>query len=140
MLNANIYNRAVGGETTATMDARWATDITPIKGVCKYAVIQGGINDIALADIQASITSMVNKATADGLIPAILNCTPTSSIAADPVKEQKRLDLNAWERTTFPNVIDIAQVIEDPLDKKFIRRTPGGSAGWYGDGVHYTRA
>jgi len=143
LLNAVTYNRGIGGNTTANMDARWATDITPLKPMCKYVIIQGGINDIVqgrtLADIQASITSMAAKAATDGFIPVYLTCTPTQSIAANATYEQMRLDLNAWIKKTFPRVIDIAPVVADPFDTKYLRRTPGGSNGWYGDGVHYTQ-
>lgn len=144
LLNVNTYNRGVGGERTDAMDARWATDITPLKGVSKYVIIQGGINDVAqdrpIADIQASISSMHGKALTDGFVPVMLTCTPTASIGNNPTREAARVELNTWLKQTFPNVIDIAAVIEDPLDPRFIRRTPGGADGWYGDGVHYRQA
>lgn len=144
LLNVDAFNRGVGGNTLLQMDARWATDITPLAAVSKYVVIQGGINDInqgrTLADMQANASSMATKAATDGLIPVMLTVTPSNYSGVDPVKEQKRLDYNAWLHTTFPRVIDIAPVVADPLDTKFLRRTPGGSTGWYGDGVHYSRA
>jgi hypothetical protein len=138
LLNVNVFNRAVGGETTDTMDARWATDITPLAVNCKYAVIQGGINDIAtgraLIDIQASITSMVNKATSDGLTPVVFNCTPTSTIAADGTMEAKRVALNAWIAATFPMYVDIATAVANPANQSVL------NPAWVGDGVHYTAA
>jgi hypothetical protein len=74
-LNVNVFNRGVGGNTTAMMLARWVTDITPLKNNCKYVIIQGGINDIVqgvpLSTIQANISGMVNYANNDGLIPVI---------------------------------------------------------------------
>ena len=137
LLNVNVFNRAVGGERTDSMDARWAADITPLAVNCKYAIIQGGINDIAqdrvYADIQGSITSMVNKAIAAGLIPVLFTCTPTTSIGSVPSREAARLALNTWLKATFPRVIDIASVVADPHNPASLRRAKG----WFGDGVHY---
>ena len=139
-LNVTVFNRAVGGNKLSDMDARWAADITPLAVRCKYALIQGGINDIVtgrtLAQMQASMASMVTKAGTDGLIPVILTCTPTTSIAANPVYEQQRRDFNDGLRQTYPNVIDIAAVIEDPADRSKIR----SDVDWSGDGVHYAYA
>lgn len=140
LLNVNVFNRAVGGDRADTMDARWAADMTPLLVNCRYAVIQGGINDIAndrlLADIKANIASMVNKALADGLTPALFTCTPTTSIGAVPAREANRLALNAWMKQTYPNVIDIASVVADPHNPASLRR----ARGWFGDGVHYGTA
>jgi lysophospholipase L1-like esterase len=133
-MNVPVFNRANWGERTDTMDARWAVDITPLAANCKYVVIQGGINDItqgrALASIQTSIASMISKAQTDGLIPVMFTCTP---FGTTPAKEADRLALNAWMKTIFPSVIDIASVVEDPTNPANLRP----DAGWYGDGVHY---
>lgn len=143
LLNAETFNRGIGGNKLTDMDARWATDITPLKVSSKYVIIQGGINDIGngatLAGVQASMNSLIGKAKTDGFIPVILTCTPFATGAIDPAKEAIRVAFNAWLKTIHGNVIDIASVIADPYDPKWIRRTPGGAAGWYGDGVHYTR-
>lgn len=137
ILNVPFFNRAVGGETTNTMDGRWATDITPLAVNCKYVIIQGGINDISqgrtLVDIQASITSMNAKAKANGLIPIHATITPNS--ANDAAKKQLMLDLNAWIKQTFPNVLDFHRIIANPADPHAIRNQT--DAEWYGDGVHY---
>jgi hypothetical protein len=60
-------------------------------------------------------------------------------MAANAGYEAIRVQFNDWLKSTFGNVIDIASVVADPYDAKFLRRTPGGSAGWYGDGTHYTQ-
>lgn len=136
MLNIPVFNRAVGGERTDTMDARWATDITPLAKNCKYAIIQGGINDISqdrvLSGIQSSISSMYNKAITDGLIPILLTCTPASSIASVPAREADRIALNLWMKTTYPIVIDIAEIVADPENQSILNPI------WAGDGIHYT--
>jgi len=137
ILNVNVFNRANGGETTAAMDARWATDITPLAVNSKYVIIQGGLNDIMtsrpLADIKTSISSMNTKALADGLIPVFFTCTPAVAISADAGKEADRLALNLWLKRTYVNVIDIAAVISDPVTYSLIRDDDN----WYGDGLHY---
>jgi lysophospholipase L1-like esterase len=143
LLNARTFNRGIAGNKLTDMDARWATDITPLKPSCKYVIIQGGINDIGngatLATVQGAVNSMTTKAKADGFIPVYLTCTPTQVMAANAGYEAIRVQFNDWLKSTFGNVIDIASVVADPYDAKFLRRTPGGSAGWYGDGTHYTQ-
>ena len=136
-LNITVFNRAIGGNKLSDMDARWNADISVLAARSKYVIIQGGINDIAngrtLAQMQASVSSMVTKAGVDGLIPVILTATPTTSIAANATFETLRLNFNDWLKQTYVNVIDIACVIEDPADRSKIRSDPD----WVGDGIHY---
>ncbi len=137
VLNCCVFNRAVAGETLAAMDARWATDITTIKPRCKYVIIQGGINDIntgrTLAQMQASVQSMIAKSIADGFTDYILpNITPNSYCDGNSVKEALRLQYNAWLLATYPSKCkDIASVVADALVPKRLR------AEYYGDGIHY---
>jgi len=137
ILNCCVFNRAVAGETLAAMDARWATDITTIKPRCKYVIIQGGINDIntgrTLAQMQASVQSMIAKALADGFTDYVLpNITPNSYCDGDSVKEALRLQYNAWLLATYPSKCkDIASVVADALVPKRLRTE------YYGDGIHY---
>lgn len=137
LLNCSFFNRGVGGERLDQMDARWATDMTPLAGRSKYAVIQGGINDISgtrtLADMQTSINSMVSKATTDGMLPVVCTCTAFAAAAADPTKETLRQSLNSWIRSTFVRVLDLSAVIDDPVMTNYIRRDPA----WYGDETHF---
>lgn len=116
LLNVTCFNRAVSGEQTDAMDARWATDITPLAQRCKYAIIQGGVNDFAnsraLASVQASVTSLHDKAIADGLTPVHLTCTPSSGIVDVPADEANRKAFNSWLLASDWNVVDIAAVID----------------------------
>ncbi|MCL6442083.1 MAG: hypothetical protein K6T83_01230 [Alicyclobacillus sp.] len=130
LLSVPFYNRAKGGERTDQMDARWNRDITPLAKICKYVIIQGGINDIGqgrpLADIEASIKDMYNKAIRDHMTPIIATCTPLSvDRAAIPGREQERQELNAWEKKTFPLVLDFASVVQDPSNPTLINPAPG---------------
>lgn len=137
ILNCCVFNRAVAGETLAAMDARWSTDITTIKPRCKYVIIQGGINDIntgrTLAQMQASVQSMIAKALADGFTDYVLpNITPNSYCDGDSVKEALRLQYNAWLLATYPSKCkDIASVVADATVSKKLRTE------YYGDGIHY---
>lgn len=137
VLNCCVFNRAVAGETLAAMDARWATDITTIKPRCKYVIIQGGINDIntgrTLAQMQASVQSMIAKSIADGFTDYVLpNITPNSYCDGDSAKETLRLQYNAWLLATYPTKCkDIASVVADATVSKKLRTE------YYGDGIHY---
>lgn len=137
ILNCCVFNRAVAGETLAQMDARWAADITTIKPRCKYVIIQGGINDIntgrTLAQMQASVQSMIAKALADDFTDYVLpNITPNSYCDGDSAKEDLRLQYNAWLLATYPTKCkDIASVVADATVSKKLR------AEYYGDGIHY---
>lgn len=137
VLNCCVFNRSVAGETLAAMDARWSTDITTIKSRCKYVIIQGGINDIntgrTLAQMQASVQSMIAKALADGFTDYVLpNITPNSYCEGDSAKEALRLQYNAWLLATYPSKCkDIASVVADALVPKRLRTE------YYGDGIHY---
>lgn len=141
LLNTHVFNKGVGGQTTAQMDARWSTDMTPLASVTKWAIIQGGINDLAgaraLADIQNNISSMHNKAVTDGMIPVHFTVTPAEEIVTVG-QESVRETLNTWIKDTFPFVVDVASLVADPFNPTLLRRTPGGASGWYGDGTHYT--
>lgn len=136
-LNVPFFNRGIGGNTTANMRARWVTDMTPLAANANYAIIQGGINDIAqgrtLVDIQADIQWMHDQAITDGMESIVCTCTPTSSIEADPAKESIRQQLNVWIKQTFALVLDFDMVVRDPIYPSLLRQL----AGWVGDGVHF---
>jgi len=135
ILNVNCFNRAIGGERLDQIDARWSTDITPLKSNSKYVVIQGGINDIVqgrtLGQMQSSLDSMNVKALADGYEPIFLTITPNSTF--DTTENDLRLQYNQWLKDTYNKVIDICQVVE--YDNLLIKGVP--SSNYEGDGVHY---
>ncbi|TLP41026.1 SGNH/GDSL hydrolase family protein [Arcobacter arenosus] len=138
-LRTNVFNRAVGGQRLDTMDARWETDITPLKVNSKYVIIQGGLNDIAqgrtLAEMQTSLNSMNTKALNDGFIPVFFTVTPFDNAHNDAEKEALRTDYNAWLKENFENVIDIASIVADPYDESRLNAYNDMN----GDGVHYTQ-
>jgi lysophospholipase L1-like esterase len=137
LLNVNFFNRAIGGQTTAQSDARWATDISPLAVNASHVIIQGGINDIGqgrtLAEIQTSIESMNAKAIADGMTPVFTTITPFSNSCSTPSMETLRGQVNSWLKATYPYVLDIASIVADPHMPNCLRRDPE----WYGDGTHF---
>ena len=134
LLNVPVYNRAVGGDTTTQMLARWATDITPISINCKYCLIQGGINDLASSvdttTIKANITAMYNNAIADNMIPLLLTITP-AAIIVGASKESERIVINSWMKSTFPNVFDISAIVADATTPSVLKSV------MQSDGTHY---
>ncbi len=137
-LNVQAFNRGVGGNQTSMMDARWATDMTPLAARCKYAVIQPSAandipNGVSFASTQASVNSMVSKAEADGFIPVMAVPAPSSAINANANYRSTYDQLVSWIRESFPRVIDIAATVSDPLNPYSLRQ----ESGWYGDGTHF---
>lgn len=136
-LQCPVFNRAASGETLADMDARWATDITPLKPRCRDVIIQGGVNDFGgtrtFAQAQTSVQSMVAKATADGFAVKFLTCTPSDSIIASGTKEGYRQSFNAWLQSTYGSAVcDINEIVEDS--------TRSGYMLGVSDGTHYNGA
>lgn len=135
-LNVHVFNRGVGGNNTAAMNARWATDITPLAARCKYAIIQPSAandipNGVSFATTQTETNAMVAKAVADSLIPVIVVPPSTSNINANAGYKATYDQLIAWLRT-FPRTIDHAEVCNDPWNPYVLRQ----QTGWVGDGVH----
>jgi hypothetical protein len=134
LLRVPFFNRAVGGERCDQMDTRWATDMTPLKAWAAHSAIRCGINDIGqgrtFSQIQASITSMVNKSNTDGMTPMVFTITPTATIGANPTMEALRQQVNAWVKATY-NACDVAAAVEDPANPGYLRPE------WWGDGTHF---
>jgi hypothetical protein len=135
-LNVCVFNRAVGGETLAAMDARWAADMTPLAQRCKYAFIQGGINDIVAGrtydQIMASFASMVAKAEADGLIARLMTITPNASCEANSAKETLRQQVNAGLISTYGTACaNVEPLAVSPFATNALHPSN------YGDGTHY---
>lgn len=137
MLNVPTMNRGVSGNKTSDMIARWSTDMTPLAATAKYAIIQGGVNDIpngvSAATLEANLTTLAGLATTDGFIPVMCTVTPSTSIAAFSGGETIRTTVNTWIKQNFPLVIDLSAIVADPYDASQLRR----QANWVGDGIHY---
>jgi lysophospholipase L1-like esterase len=140
LMNVPWFNRAVGGNTCANMLARWPADMAPLAVNSKYAVIECGINDIgqgvASSTIESEITSMYDLAQSEGMIPVMMTITPGATIGASATLEAERESVNTWIEQTFPRVLDIASIIQDPNATSSLSKNPA----YIGDGVHYTQA
>ena len=138
LMHVPFYNRGIGGIRCDTMDTNYATSVTPLAVRAKYMILMCGTNDIGqgrtLAQIQANITSMTTKATADGLIPVMGTVGPFLAAANNPAFDSIRLALNAWISQTYPYVLDFDSIDRDDYDPRFISRDKG----WYPmvDGTH----
>jgi len=131
LMSIPFYNRGVGGEGTQSMIDRWVTDMTPLATDCKYAIIQGGINDLsALTDDQivANLLTMHGLAIADGMIPIVCTITPCNKTGSE---ETKRTSTNTKIKNAFPLVLDLDLVVRDTSDSSKLKTA------WYGDGVHF---
>jgi len=133
-LNVPVFNRAISGNTTGNMLDRWDADMAPLAANARWAVIQGGINDVnrgtALPTIQANLTAMFMRAQSNGMLPVVCTATPTHYATAQqrPVRDR----LNEWIRATFPRIIDLDAGLRDPRDPQQLL-----SANTQ-DGTHYT--
>jgi hypothetical protein len=110
--------------------------MTPLAAVTRYAIIAGGINDVAeghwtVPAIEANIVVLRNLAIADGMIPIVATITPGS---LDGPKEANRQALNEWIRSNFA-FIDFTAIVADPDHPDALRPA------WFGTGtapeIHY---
>lgn len=133
---APVIAAGVGGNTTADMDTRYATDITPL-GAAQVAVL-GGVNDL-IADrtanaIQTSLASIYAKAVADGAIPVLVTILPWGNQASwTSGREAVRVAVNAWiisRGYPFANVETAMGDLTDPSQPKLKAAYDSG------DGLH----
>jgi lysophospholipase L1-like esterase len=77
-------NMGIGSQTTTHIEARFAADVVALKP--RYALIQGGANDIALGGSEATyiakITSMLDQCVAASIIPVVMTITPWGTSGA----------------------------------------------------------
>ncbi len=132
-LDVPFYNRGVYGQTCEQIQARWATDASPILAAnAKYAIIFCGTNDISSGfsaiQTEQSIAAMTAMAAADGATPVVATVGPFNATVANA--ESTRQAINAWIRTTYPLVLDFDRVNGDPANPA--QQNPS----YVGDGVH----
>jgi uncharacterized protein (TIGR02145 family) len=138
--NYNVYNKGVGGNLTADMLARFATDITNNSDV-NYVMIMGGTNNCwnTTASVATSeLQQMYNLAHAKGAIVIALTVPP---IGAANWESQANRDvctaINQWIKTSATNVdyvIDIYTGMDDPTNPGSLRTIDTI------DGIHFTAA
>lgn len=136
LLNADFFNRGIGGNSLSQMISRWDKDITPLAEKCKYVVIQGGINDLSKEGVTSQqILEGHNKmhelAIRDGFIPVHCNITPCNKTGDI---ETVRQEANELLRKEYgETLLDLNTVIVDLYDDNKILQLDD----WAGDGVHY---
>lgn len=135
-----IHDVGVGGENTAQMLARFATDVTS-QADDNYVIIMGGTNDVfqavAEATVESNLAAMYAAAKAQGSIVIAMTITPSNAIVSSPSALARRDNINTWIRnkpTNVDYVIDTYEALEDPANPNYI--LPAYTT----DGTHYTEA
>lgn len=133
-LNVPVFNRAISGQRTDQMLARWNRDIAPLAVNARYAIIQGGINDliadVPVATIKSNLSAMVTRARASNLIPVL--CTLTRNNGSNASRRAANTQMNDWIRDSGIRYIDLDRALADPLNPE--RLAPALTY----DGKHYT--
>lgn len=145
-LNVTTQNMGIGSQGTNSIQPRFAADVVAAKP--RYAIIEGGINDIVAGTANATIisrfTSMINAAVAANIIPIVSLNQPWTTGTTLQMQQMDDLndDLTALA-ATYPTAILVNATGE--LGEFRV----GGDAGnkWnmkaiydVGDGGHYNSA
>lgn len=140
-------NCGVAGETTTSIEARFARDVVAKKP--KFAVINGGINDIALDGTKAvfleKMTAMLDSCVTNSIIPIVWKMMPATGV--NNTRMGYRDEWNADLVTLF-NSYNIPGKILIDWDSVLGVFRAGGAAGnlWNlqpaltSDGTHLTEA
>lgn len=136
-----VYNKGIGGNTTAQMLARFNTDVLSHSD-CEYVLIWGGINDVGAGyDIsipEANLQAMFTQAHNAGIKVVSLNVSPLN-YQWTPTKRAAIKNINAWIAHTAINIdykVDVysALAIPDPNNPGYDELNPAYTI----DGVHLT--
>ena len=113
-----MVKSGISGQTLADLDTRFATDV--VAGAPIAVLIMGGVNDVintarTLADMQASLNSMLAKADAASIHPIICTIPPFGNYSGWTADKQSRAEAySAWVRTLDRDKIDLYEILRDP--------------------------
>lgn len=136
LLCAPIFQGSIGGQFAAQIDARFDTDIAPLRNHAKYIVLCCNVNDFVVgfdsAAYRATWASIYSKARAAGWSESeiiVMTIQPRSVYnyangATDMAAE------NAHIKATYRNVIDRGLIMRDAIDQGLL------AADWETDGIH----
>jgi hypothetical protein len=123
LLCAPIFPASIGGTTTTQIDARFDTDVAPLREHAKYLVICAPVNDFfssfVSATYRANLASIYAKALAAGW--------SADEIIWMTIQPRSAYDysggIGAWEaenayiKATYRNVIDRGEAMRDAIDQ-----------------------
>lgn len=135
VIDAPVFNGAIGGQTSAQLDARFNTDIAPWGVNAKYCILAANVNDFvngfSSAAYRANWLSMYNKAIAAGMIPIFV--TPARSSTYNYANGASDVDAEIeYIKSTYPLVIDRDYVLRDIIDGSRLNTI------YDVDGVHFS--
>jgi len=133
LLSVPIFNKAIGGQNSTQMEARFDTDVTPVAVNAEYCVLCWNVNDFTTlfdsAVYRANFASMTAKAEAAGM--TVIHVTPQrTSILDDPPGAAAKEAEIQFVKDTYERVIDRDLIMQDPIYQNALNETYGG------DGVH----
>ncbi|MER9833427.1 hypothetical protein NKJ28_00420 [Mesorhizobium sp. M0145] len=137
LLCVPIFNGAIGGQSSTTLEARFDTDVAPWGVNAKYCILAANVNDFATgfdsALYRANWLSMYNKAIAAGMIPIFVTPARRSlyNYSNGPADMQAEID---YIKQTYPMVIDRDEVLADCFSTGLLNDQYNTS-----DGIHPTQ-
>ena len=133
LLSVPIFNGAIGGQTSTTLEARFDTDIAVWGVNAKYCILAANVNDFSSgfnsALYRSNWLSMYNKAIAAGMIPIFITPPRRSSYnyANGPADMEAEIQ---YIKDTYPFVIDRDLVWQDPFNPNLLNQV------YEDDGIH----
>lgn len=135
-----VHNAGHGGDTAASMLARFDTDVTPYKP--NVVTILSGANDgnagVSLTSFSTTIKTIIGKCTAIGAVPVLMT-TPPNNYAASSAQETAMRGYNAWvvryAASTGVPCIDVFGIVSNPAVRFNYLTTYD-----VGDGIHPSQA
>jgi hypothetical protein len=123
LLCAPIFPASIGGQTSSQIDARFNTDVAPLREHAKYLVLCANVNDFSSgfdsATYRANWASIHAKALAAGWqADEIIWMTIQPRSVFDYAAGAAHIEAeNAYIKATYRNVIDRGEAMRDAIDQ-----------------------
>jgi lysophospholipase L1-like esterase len=145
MTGWNCQNMGVGGQESTLIYARFANDAVAINP--RIVVINGGVNDLGHGVAESyyigRMTSILNAATAAGILPVVLGITPMTSQSNELLQTR-----DVWNVSLAALVATYPKAIFVDVGARVGKFRAGGNVGnlwdiipeYDADGIHFTVA